>query len=89
MCAVVVLDKHGVCTQARFAATGVADRAVRLSTLETALKGAQWSAGAIAAACGKADADVPHVLEDAFATEDYRRHLLRVIARRAAERAVP
>ncbi len=89
VCAVVVLDKHGVCTQARFAATGVADRAVRLSTLETALKGAQWSAGAIAAACGKADADVPHVLEDAFATEDYRRHLLRVIARRAAERAVP
>jgi carbon-monoxide dehydrogenase medium subunit len=88
VCAVVELDKRGNCKQARFAATGVSDRPVRLSTLETALKGHPWSAEAVRAACERADADVRDMRDDLYASAEYRRHLLRVIARRAAERAV-
>lgn len=87
VCAVVELDKKGACRQARFAATGVSDHPVRLSSVETALRGKPWDEATIRAACDKADQDVKDVREDLFARADYRRHLLRVVARRAAERA--
>jgi carbon-monoxide dehydrogenase medium subunit len=87
VCAVVELDKKGSCKQARLAATGVCDHPIRLSSLETALKGQPWSVDSIRTACAKADVDVKDVREDLFAKEDYRRHLLRVVAQRAAERA--
>lgn len=87
VCVVASLDKRGVCKQARVAATGVADRPVRLSSLEMALKGSTWDADRLRTACENADADVRDVREDLFAKADYRRHLLRVVARRAAERA--
>ncbi len=89
VCAVVQLDKAGSCRQVRFAATGVTDRPTRLAAVETALKGAPWNVHTVRAACERADSDIKHVLEDAYASADYRRHLLRVVARRAAERAMP
>ena len=87
VCAVVALDKKGKCKRASFAATGVADRPVRLSSLETQLRDKAWNADTLQAACAKADADLKDVRADLYAGADYRRHLLRVMARRAGERA--
>lgn len=88
VCAVVELDKKGKCKRAHVAATGVSDRPVRLSSLETALRDKPWSAETLREACAKADMDLKEVREDLYAKADYRRHLLRVMSRRATERAV-
>ncbi len=87
VCAVVDLDKKGKCKRAHFAATGLSDRPVRLSSLETELRDKPWNTETLQAACAKADADLKDVRDDLYAKADYRRHLLRVISRRAAERA--
>ena len=79
----------GNCTAARIAATGIADRPHRLTGVEEALVGSNLDADSIAAAAERADADVSDVRSDLYADEDYRRHLLRVMVRRAVERAAP
>lgn len=83
--ALVVLDK-GKCKEARVAFNGVANAAFRDAAVEEALQGRALDEGTIGAAAAKAVAEV-EVLSDAFAGEDYRRHLARVYARRAIAQA--
>jgi carbon-monoxide dehydrogenase medium subunit len=86
VCAVIRLDGTSV-RNVRLAATGVSDRPVRLTSMENALGGKAWSAAVLEEAAAKADADLKSVREDHYARADYRRHLLKVVARRAAARA--
>jgi carbon-monoxide dehydrogenase medium subunit len=88
VCAQVRLDSSKTVRAVRLAATGVSDRPVRLTAMENLLGGKPWSDQALEAAARQADADLKKVREDLYAKEDYRRHLLRVVARRAAARAV-
>ena len=87
VCALVKLDKDKVVRAVRLAATGVSDRPVRLTAMENALGGKPWSAEALDTAAAQADAGLKKLREDLYAKEDYRRHLLRVVAKRAAARA--
>ncbi len=87
--AAVACDPQGACTVARIAATGVADRPLRLRSSEAALAGRPLDEDAIAAAAAAADSDVDDVRSDMHAAEDYRRHLLRVMVGRAVARALP
>jgi carbon-monoxide dehydrogenase medium subunit len=88
VCALIKLDEQKTVRGVRLAATGVSDRPVRLTGMENALGGKPWSDATLEAAAQQADADLKHVREDLYAREDYRRHLLHVVARRAAARAV-
>ena len=77
----------GTCVTARIGATGISDRPVRLSQVEAALVGAGLDDEGIAAAAQHADAGLEDVRSDLYAAPDYRRHLLRVLVRRAVARA--
>ncbi len=77
----------GSCAAARIAATGISDRPVRLSQVEAALIGAALDDDGIAGAAEHADAGLTDVRSDMYAAEDYRRHLLGVLVRRAVARA--
>ena len=85
--AAAVATDNGTCTGAAIAATGVSDRPVRLSAVEEALTGGALGGDEIAAAAAQADAGLENVREDLYAGQDYRRHLMRVIAERAVSRA--
>jgi len=86
--AAVDRDDDGSCTAARLGATGVSDRPVRLGAAESALEGGNLDDGAVTAACERADEGIDEVKEDQHADADYRRHLIRVMARRAVSRAL-
>lgn len=88
VCALIKLDEAQTVRGVRLAATGVSDRPVRLTAMENALGGKPWSDANLEAAAKLADTGLERVREDHYAKEDYRRHLLRVVARRAAARAV-
>ena len=88
VCAVIKLDGAKTVRAARIAATGVSDRPVRLKAMEAALVGKPWSEATLDAAAKVADSGLERVREDLYAKEDYRRHLVRIVARRAAARAV-
>lgn len=77
----------GGCTGARIAATGVSDRPVRLFEAEATLVGTKLDETKLASAAEQADATLANVRSDLYAAEDYRRHLLRVLVRRALTRA--
>lgn len=81
-------DGDGTCTAARLGATGIADRPLRLEGAEAALEGGPLDDDAVAAACDRADEGIEDVREDLYADAAYRRHLVRVMARRAVTRAV-
>ena len=81
-CAAVVAASGGTCESVRVAFTGVANAAFRDSAVEEALTGKPDDGDSIAAAAAVAAADA-ELLSDAFACEDYRRHLAQVFARRA------
>jgi carbon-monoxide dehydrogenase medium subunit len=84
--AAVVGVEGGVCRSARVAMTGAGPKAVRLTALESALVGRTLDAATIAGACsGLVQADA--LLGDAFASGEYRAHLVDVLARRAVARA--
>ncbi len=81
-CAAVVAKNGATAESVRVAFTGVADRAFRDTAVENALSGQSLDEASIAAAAKKA-ADGQHLLSDHFASENYRRHLAKVYAKRA------
>ncbi len=83
--AVVTLDPNGVCQEARVGITGAGTHAVRATGVEQALKG-QPFAQAIAEASSHA-AEGVDLLNDYYASADYRAHLTRVLTQRALSQA--
>jgi carbon-monoxide dehydrogenase medium subunit len=73
---------------ARIGVTGAGATATRLTKVEAALVGQTASSELIAAATKNAGADVRTVNADIHASEDYRRAMISVFARRALERAL-
>jgi carbon-monoxide dehydrogenase medium subunit len=79
---------NGKVQAARIGLTGAGPTAVRLTRVEQALVGQPASTGAFAAATKEAGADVRVVNADIHASEDYRRAMISVFARRALESAL-
>ena len=79
---------NGKVQSARIAVTGVGPTAVRLTRVEQALAGQRASREALAAATKDAGAEVRVVSSDLHASEDYRRAMISVFARRALEAAL-
>jgi carbon-monoxide dehydrogenase medium subunit len=80
-------DSRGICTAARVALFGLADRPVLAPTLSAGLLGARATPEIIrdaAEAASRADIDPT---SDIHASSDYRRHLAAVLMRRAVARA--
>ena len=84
--AYVKLGADGKIESARVAITGAGPKATRQSAAEAALVGAADDA-AIAAACDKAGEDMDF-LGDIHASEDYRRAMVKVYAKRAVAEAM-
>jgi carbon-monoxide dehydrogenase medium subunit len=84
--AVLTID-GGKCTKASVGVTGAGTHAVRARGVEAALAGKTLDAASIAAAADKA-ADGVDVQADLQGSVDYKRHLLKVFAKRAIEAAV-
>jgi aerobic carbon-monoxide dehydrogenase medium subunit len=82
----LVRVEGGVCQDVRIGLTNMASRPLRATAAEEALRGQQASAEAIARAADQADegTDPP---ADLNATADYKRHLARVMCRRALTEA--
>ena len=76
----------GTCASARVAVTGASSHAQRLSGVEGALAGASLPDGAESASAGAGDA-LDFVNEDLHGSEEYRRAMTAVFARRAIEAA--
>ncbi|MEW6131070.1 MAG: xanthine dehydrogenase family protein subunit M [Acidobacteriota bacterium] len=83
----IVKDADGKCEAASIGVTGAASKAYRATSVENALVGNALDATTIAAAAASA-ADGIDVNGDIYASEDYRRHLVAVYARRAIEAAI-
>jgi carbon-monoxide dehydrogenase medium subunit len=83
----VSLADDGVIAEARLALLGVGSRPHRAGRVEAALAGAPAEPGAIEDAAQAADEGL-EPLEDIQAGADYKRHLARVVARRALEQAL-
>ena len=84
-----VLDvKGGKVQSARIGLTGATTHAVRLDKLEQALAGQSASKEAIDKAAANAGADVENVNADLHASEEYRRAMVGVFAKRALLAAV-
>jgi aerobic carbon-monoxide dehydrogenase medium subunit len=79
-------DASGKCTSAGVGITGVGANAYRAKAVEDALKGTSLDGAAIEAAAAHA-VDGVDANGDLYASPDYRRHLARVHAKRAIERA--
>lgn len=75
--------KGGKIQGARVGLTGATTRAMRLTGLEQALVGQQASAEAIAKATAGAGADIETLNADLHASEEYRRAMIPVFAKRA------
>ncbi|MEM6628934.1 MAG: xanthine dehydrogenase family protein subunit M [Bacteroidota bacterium] len=87
-CAVVMrIDRGPTCTYARIGFSGVSDMAFRDTTLEGALMNQILSGDKIEEAVAQA-AEGKDILSDPFASERYRKHLAKVYAKRALNRAV-
>ncbi len=86
VCALVTRGAGGVCTGARLAGCGIADRPVRLTAAEDALRGSTVCEDALMAAgeAAKGHATLP---DDLQASQAYRADLLAALVRRAAVRA--
>ncbi|HMG72119.1 MAG TPA: xanthine dehydrogenase family protein subunit M [Pyrinomonadaceae bacterium] len=78
----LTLDDSGACQKASIGITGVSSKAYRATAVESALKGGALDEQAIANAAAHAT-DGIDINGDLFASEDYRRHLAQVYARRA------
>ena len=86
VCAVVKKAADGSCEDVRIGLTHMGSTPLRASAAEEALRGGALDAGSIAAAAEKA-ADGTEPPGDLNATPDYKRHLARVLTRRALEEA--
>jgi carbon-monoxide dehydrogenase medium subunit len=85
-CAAVVTRDGDRCRNVRLGLTGIANSAFRDQGVEAALEGQVAGAEVFKSAAAGAAAEA-ELLSDAFAGEDYRRHLARVYARRALQQA--
>lgn len=84
----VQLEMDGnTCKAASIGVTGLAPKAYRAATVEAALAGAALDEATLGAAAAQADADASDAMGDIHASEDYRRHLARVYAKRAVQAA--
>jgi len=84
--AALVRRSNGSIAEARVALTNMGSTPVRAAATESALTGADASAGTVAAAAEHA-ADGANPTSDLHAGADYRRHLARVLTRRAVSAA--
>ena len=80
--AAMAVDADGRCTMARVGITGVAPTAYRARAVEETLVGREPTDDTLAAAAAAA-ADGVEANADLFASAEYRRHLARVLTRRA------
>jgi carbon-monoxide dehydrogenase medium subunit len=87
MALVALRIENGRIAQARIGAGGAGDRPLRIREAETALVGREPDRAAFEEAARIAAAAVDP-FEDVHATADYRRDLVRVMTRRALERAM-
>ena len=78
----LLLDGDGGCEQASVGITGVSSKAYRAAAVESSLTGGPLDDRTIADAASHATESID-VNGDLFASEDYRRHLAEVFARRA------
>lgn len=78
----------GTCTSARVAVTGASTHAQRLSAVEEALVGVELDETTIAAAADRAPESLIDVNVDLVGSEEYRRAMTAVFARRAITAAV-
>lgn len=84
----VQLEMDGnTCKAASIGVTGLAPKAYRAAAVEVALAGAALDEATLGAAAAQADADASDAMGDIHASEDYRRHLARVYAKRAVQAA--
>ena len=86
-CALVSRAADGTCDDVRIGLTHMGATALRATAAENALRGGQLDDGAIAAAAEQA-AEGTDPPGDLNATPDYKRHLARVLTRRALQEAV-
>jgi aerobic carbon-monoxide dehydrogenase medium subunit len=86
VCAAVRKAPDGSCEDVRVGLTNMAGTPLRGTAVEAALRGGSLDASAIAAAAEQA-ADGTDPPEDLNASADYKRHLARVLCRRALEEA--
>ena len=77
----------GVIADARMGAAGAESAPVRLTSAESALRGAEPSPDSLATAA-RAAADQIDPSSDAFTSADYRRHLVEILTRRALSDAL-
>jgi len=87
VCAAVRKAADGSCEDVRIGLTNMGGRPLRATAAEQALRGRGLDAAAIAAAAEQA-AEGTDPPADLNASEDYKRHLARVLCRRALEEAV-
>jgi carbon-monoxide dehydrogenase medium subunit len=87
VCALVSRAPDGTCDDVRIGLTHMSATPLRATAAEDALRGGQLDDGAIAAAAEQA-AEGTDPPGDLNATPDYKRHLARVLTRRALEEAV-
>jgi carbon-monoxide dehydrogenase medium subunit len=87
VCAVVRKAADGSCEDVRIGLTNMGGTPLRATAAEEALRGRGLDAAAIAAAAEQA-AEGTDPPADLNASEDYKRHLARVLCRRALEEAV-
>lgn len=87
VCALVSRAVDGTCDDVRIGLTHMGSTPLRATAAENALRGGQLDAATIAAAAEQA-AEGTDPPGDLNATPDYKRHLARVLTRRALEEAV-
>jgi carbon-monoxide dehydrogenase medium subunit len=85
VCALLRIE-DGACADVRIGLTNMGSTPLRATAAEEALRGQPLEAGAIAAAADQA-ADGTSPPADLNASAEYKRHLARVLCRRALERA--
>lgn len=78
---------NGKCEAVSIGVTGLAPKAFRAKSVESALLGKALDETSISAASAQADAEADDAMEDIHASGDYRRHLARVYAKRAVQAA--
>lgn len=76
------------CEAASVAVNGLAPKAFRAASVESALVGKTLDADAIKAAAVNADTEASDTMEDIHASGEYRRHLAKVYAGRAVQAAL-
>jgi carbon-monoxide dehydrogenase medium subunit len=86
VCAAVRKAPDGSCEDVRVGLTNMAGVPLRATAVEEALRGGALDAGSIAAAAGQA-AEGTDPPPDLNASSEYKRHLARVLCRRALEEA--